>query len=87
MNAQPRGFWWGFFLGGAGTGSIAGLIPLFLGVLTDQTWLAIGGFLACIAAGTGTGMGLFGALLAAGIFRHEFGRLVAVLIAMRGAHP
>jgi hypothetical protein len=51
MNVQGPGFWWGVFLGGAGVGAVCGMIPLFLGVLKDKTWLALGGFLACIAAG------------------------------------
>ncbi len=51
MNAQQPGFWLGVLLGGAGAGAIAGLVPLFLGVRQDKTWLAVGGFLASVAGG------------------------------------
>ncbi len=51
MNAQQPGFWLGVLLGGAGAGAIAGLVPLFLRVRQDKTWLAVGGFLASVAGG------------------------------------
>jgi hypothetical protein len=66
MNAQQPGYWAGLLLGGAGAGAIAGLVPLFLGVRQGKTWLAVGGFLASVAAGLATG--ILGAAILAGIF-------------------
>lgn len=56
MNEHPPGYWLGFLIGGAGAGAIAGLLPLFLGVRKDRTSLAIGGFLASVAAGMAAGI-------------------------------
>ena len=39
MNADQPGFMAGVLLGGAGIGAIAGLVPLFLGVTKNKTWL------------------------------------------------
>jgi hypothetical protein len=66
MNAQQPGFLAGALLGAAGAGAIAGLIPLFLGVRQDKTWLAVGGFLASVAGGLAAG--IIGAVIVAGIF-------------------
>jgi hypothetical protein len=66
MNAPQPGYWMGVLLGAAGVGAIAGLIPLFLGVRKNKTWLAIGGFLASVAGGLAAGA--VGALLLAGFF-------------------
>jgi hypothetical protein len=56
MNADQPGFMAGVLLGGAGSGAIAGLVPLFLGVARNKTWLAIGGFLASVAGGLAGGI-------------------------------
>jgi hypothetical protein len=66
MNAQQPGFLAGALMGAAGVGAVAGLIPLFLGVRQDKTWLAVGGFLAAVAGGLAAG--IIGAVIVAGIF-------------------
>jgi hypothetical protein len=66
MNAQHPGFLAGALMGAAGVGAVAGLIPLFLGVRQDKTWLAVGGFLAAVAGGLAAG--IIGAVIVAGIF-------------------
>jgi hypothetical protein len=55
MNAQQTGFWAPVLLGGAGVGSVAGLVPLFLGVRKNKTWLAVWGFVASAAGGLAAG--------------------------------
>jgi hypothetical protein len=66
MNGQQPGFMAGALLGAAGAGAVAGLIPLFLGVRQNKTWLAVGGFLASVAGGLAAG--IIGAVIVAGIF-------------------
>jgi tetratricopeptide (TPR) repeat protein len=45
------GFRMGGLLGGLGIGALVGFVPLFLGMMRDETWFAVGGFLTCVAAG------------------------------------
>jgi hypothetical protein len=66
MNAQHPGFLAGALMGAAGVGAVAGLIPLFLGVRQETTWLAVGGFLASVVGGLAAG--IIGAVIVAGIF-------------------
>ena len=66
MNADQPGFMAGVLLGGAGIGAIAGLVPVFLGVTRNKTWLAVGGFLASVAGGLAGG--IIGAALLATVF-------------------
>jgi hypothetical protein len=66
MNVDQPGLWAGVLLGGAAVGAIAGLLPLFLGVSKNKTWLAVAGFLASVAGGLAGG--IVGAAPLAGIF-------------------
>ena len=50
------GFRTGIFFAGAEIGALAGLVPLFLGVRDDETWLAVGGFPASIVCGLAVGI-------------------------------
>ncbi len=59
------GYWMWVLIGGVGLGALAGLVPLFLGVIKDKAWLAAGGFLACVAGGLIAGV--LGALTMLGI--------------------
>jgi hypothetical protein len=68
MNELSPGFLIGMLLGGAAVGAIAGLVPLFLGVRRNRTWLAVGGFFASVAAGLATG--IIGASVVAGVFSY-----------------